>query len=342
MNAAVEAVRNWFREALAAWDRFWFTPAEPHTLALLRILGGAMIFYTHLVWGLQLEAFLGPNAWVDNATARALQHDWYTWSYLWYIESPALLWTLHIAALVVLAMFTLGLATRFTSVLTFVITLSYCHRLHGALFGLDQVNAFLATYLMLAPCGEVYSLDRWIRTRRLGSAPAPRLSVMTNIATRLIQLHLCVIYLFGGISKLRGDMWWDGSAVWAAFANLEYQSLDMTWMANFTWAIALMTHLTIFWEAFYCLTVWPRWSRPITLLLAVAVHGGIALCLGMKTFGLAMIIANMAFLSPALVAGGMNLLTGKRVSGEGRGAEAPPVQPRSKPAGSRRTTAATR
>ena len=33
------------------------------------------------------------------------------------------------------------------------------------------------------------------------------------------------------------------------------------------------------------------------LALAVAVHGGIATCLGMPTFGLAMIIANLAFVS---------------------------------------------
>jgi hypothetical protein len=37
------------------------------------------------------------------------------------------------------------------------------------------------------------------------------------------------------------------------------------------------------------------------LWMAVAIHGGIALFLGMITFGLAMIIANLAFLQPATV-----------------------------------------
>lgn len=321
MNVLVQATRSWLGEAAEAWNRFWFTPAAPHTLAAIRVLGGAMLLYTHVVWSIQLEAFLGPHAFVDNATALKLQDDWFTWSYLWYIESPALLWTVHIAALVVLALFTLGLFTRVMSVLAFVITLSYCHRLHGALFGLDQVNAMLATYLMLAPCGEVYSLDRWLRARRPGEWVAPRASVSTNIAIRLIQLHMCVIYLFGGISKLRGQMWWDGSAVWGAIASLEYQSLDLTWMANYAWLIAALSHITVFWETFYCFTVWPKWSRPVTLALAVAVHGGIAIALGMITFGLAMIIANLAFVSPALVSGVVNLFLPKGVRERSRAGE---------------------
>jgi hypothetical protein len=67
------------------------------------------------------------------------------------------------------------------------------------------------------------------------------------------------------------------------------------------WALALLTHLTVFWETFYCFFVWPRLTRPICLALAVLVHGGIALCLGMKTFGLAMIIANLVFVPPETV-----------------------------------------
>lgn len=334
MNALVVAGKSWLVDAWQAWDRFWFTPAQPHTLALMRILCGAMLFYTHLVWGLYLDAFLGPNAWVDNATALELQRGWFTWSHLWYIDSLPLLWAVHIAALVVFAMFTLGLFTRVTSILSCLLTLAYCHRLHGALFGLDQVNAMLSMYLMLAPCGAVYSLDRWWQKQQAGgklSPPQP--AVMTNVATRLIQLHMCILYLFGGISKLRGDMWWDGSAVWFAFASLEYQSLDMTWMARYPWAIALMAHVTIFWETFYCFMVWPKWSRPIVLALAVVVHGGIGLALGMWTFGLAMIIANGAFVSPALVSAAVELVLGRRSSDferAGEGAKKPAPEPNAK------------
>lgn len=288
-----------------SWNRFWFTPSQPHTLALIRILGGSMLFYTHLVWSLDLEAFLGKDAWIGTSLSRELSERGmpYAWSLFWYIESPSVLWATHIAALVVFAMLTLGLFTRFSSIAAFILTLSYCHRLQGALYGLDQVNALLATYLMIGSCGAVYSLDqlRNSRTSRTAAAAKTTATVGNTIAIRLIQIHLCVIYFFGGISKLKGIDWWDGSALWMALSNYEYQSLDMTWLIGYPAIIALMTHVTVIWETFYCVLIWPRYSRWIMLSMAVLVHGGIGLAMGMPTFGLAMLIANVAFLEPALL-----------------------------------------
>lgn len=320
MNAVLKSTYDWGAEAVSAWDRFWFKPARPHTLALIRILGGAMMLYTHLVWTIDLEAFLGPHSWLSPEVARGMQGDspW-AWSYLDYASSPALLWTLHVAALIVFAMLTLGLFSRVTSVLACFITLMYCHRLDGSLFGLDQVNAMLSLYLMIGPCGAVYSLDRLIqRARAGGQLPEPAPSVSANVAIRLIQLHMCVIYLFGGIGKMRGDTWWLGNAFWFSIANSEYQSLDVTWLGHFPALIALLSHVTVLWETFYCFLIWPRLTRPICLAMAVAVHGGIALCLGMITFGLAMLIGNLAFIAPETIRGLVARLTGI-VSRSGQG-----------------------
>jgi len=318
---------SWLRPAAMAWDRFWFTPSKPHTLALIRILGGGMLFYTHAVWSLGLTDFLGAKAWVTAATANKLGQGLdgrnFTFSYLSYVESPALLWTLHLAALVVFALLTVGLLTRIVAPLAFVITVSYCHRLTGALFGLDQINVLLATYLAISPSGAVFSLDRLLasggrqppETNRRNSA-IPQAYVMATIATRLIQIQMCVIYLFGGIGKMRGELWWDGSAVWFAAANLEYQSVSLTWLVHQPWLIALLTHVTVFWETFYPVLIWPRLTRPIFLALAVAVHGGIAIFLGMPTFGLAMLIGNLAFVSPEFIEQLANTLRGKKLSAE--------------------------
>jgi hypothetical protein len=310
MTTPGAAVRTWILHALGGWNRFWFTPALPHTLALMRMLAGAMILYTHLVWTLDLSAFLGPDSWITGDVARQVHaanaermgaSASLAWSHLWYIESPAVLWAAHVAALAVLAMFMLGLFTRVTSILTWLLVVSYCHRLTGSLFGLDQINAMLAMYLMLAPCGSVWSLDRWLARRRGGKLSPVAATVSANVATRLIQLHMCVIYLFGGIAKMRGVTWWDGSAMWLSVANYEYQSLDMTWLVHVPLLVSLLTHMTVFWEAFYCALVWPRLTRPLILLMAVAVHGGIALFLGMITFGLVMLIGNLAFIAPETV-----------------------------------------
>jgi hypothetical protein len=302
MNSVTRSLQDWLQSVWRAWDQFWFTPVAPHTLALIRIFAGAMLFYTHLVWSLDLMAFLGPKSWVAPDVLRTVHQGTYAWSYLSYVESPALLWFLHVTALVVFAAFTVGFVTRITGILAAVITLSYCHRLTGALFGLDQVNAMLALYLAVGPAGAVFSVDRWLSQRKTGHASDPDPTIAANIAVRLIQLHMCVIYLFGGIGKMRGELWWDGSASWFAIANLEYQSWDVTWLVRYPFLLALATHITVFWETFYPFLVWSRLTRPIALAIAVVVHGGIALFLGMPTFGIAMLIGNFAFVTPETVA----------------------------------------
>ena len=288
--------------ASEGWQRFWFTPADTATLGLIRILAGAMLFYTHLVWSLDLEAFFGPQAWISAEAFGQLKRDSYMWTYLTAIDSTALLWAAHLAALMVFAALMLGLFSRTAAVLAYLIAVAYAHRTPAALFGLDQINVMLAMYLMIGPCGGSYSLDRWLAARRAGGRlpPSPP-SVSGNVAIRLIQCHMCIIYLFAGLSKLSGESWWAGSALWLSFANLEYQSLDMTWMAGWPRVISLMTHISIAWEVSYCALVWPRLTRPLVIALAIPLHMGIAICLGMMTFGLVMLIGNVAFISPWLV-----------------------------------------
>jgi uncharacterized membrane protein YphA (DoxX/SURF4 family) len=306
----VRLTNDYFRElytsAIDGWNRFWFTPADPATLSLIRVFAGAMIFYTHLVWTFDLEGFFGPQSRISPVFARAFHRSDWAWSHLFWIESPAVLWTVHILALIVLAMFTIGLFTRVTSVLAFLIVVAYAHRVPGALFGLDQINSLLAMYLMIGPSGAMYSIDAWLQRQRTSSIEHPASSIgprytSVNIAIRLIQVHMCIIYLFAGFGKLLGSTWWSGTAMWGAFGNYEYQSLDMTWLAAWPLVINFLTHLTIVWECSYCVFVWPRLTRPIVIALAVPLHLGIAVCMGMITFGLIMLVGNLAFVSPNLV-----------------------------------------
>lgn len=311
MNIVTNYLSEFCRATVDGWNRFWFTPTDPASLGLIRLLAGAMIFYTHLVWTLDLEGFFGPGARISTEFVQEFHNNSFAWSHLYGIRSPTVLWTLHIAGLVILAMFTLGLFTRVTSVLTFLIVVAYAHRAAGTLFGLDQINGLLALYLMIGPSGAAFSLDRllWGRSPDLPvskfflgrSGDLPHGSTTANIAIRLIQVHMCIVYLFAGCGKLFGVTWWDGTAMWGALANYEYQSFDMTWLAAYPLVINFLTHLTIVFECSYPVLIWPRLTRPLVLALAIPLHLGIAICMGMITFGLVMLIGNLAFVSPSLV-----------------------------------------
>ena len=303
MSLLTDYFRDVKRSSFDGWNRFWFRSANPVTLAVIRILAGGMLFYTHLIWALNSNDFFGPHAWMTNEVVKQVNDSVFAWSWFHWIESSIGVTILHAAALAVFALLTLGCYTRVVSVLAFLTAVAYANRIPAAMFGLDQVNTIIAFYLMIGPCGARFSIDAWRRRRRDRGTEAMPIepSISANIATRLLQVHLCVIYFFAGVSKLQGPAWWNGTAIWGAVANLEYQSIDLTWLADWPLTVNFLTHTVIVWELSYCIFVWHRSTRPIVLLIAVAMHAGIACCLGMITFGTAMIIANMAFVSPALI-----------------------------------------
>ncbi|HVU86868.1 MAG TPA: HTTM domain-containing protein [Pirellulales bacterium] len=301
----IRAVTNYLRDLavwlVEGWNRFWFTPSDPATLSLIRMLAGGMLLYTHLVWSIGLEDFFLPDGWISAEAASISQLHPCTWSYFWWIQDSTTLWVVHIAALVAFAMLTIGLFSRVSAVVSFLAAVSYVNRVPGAQFGLDQINVMLVTYLMLGPCGARYSVDRWLADRERAEAPPVPPMVSANLAIRLIQLHMCVIYFFAGLSKLQGDHWWRGDAFWGAVANLEYQSWDLIWLANWPVLVALLTSITVYWELSFCVLVWVPKLRPLILALAVPLHMGIALGMGMITFGLVMLFGCLSFVSPSLV-----------------------------------------
>ncbi len=304
---------------IADCETFLFRPRTAHTLACIRAATGGMIAYIHAIWLLDLEAFFGPNALLSNQVVQAMHAEAYKWTYLAATDALWVARSHELFSLVAGLCMCIGLCTRWSVPAAWLGTLLTIHRLAPFSFGLDQIVLMLAMYLCLGSSGDVWSLDSWLLHRNGQSAAdgsQPGGSRRTawflgtgdsvarwnnTLSMRLIQLHLCMIYLFGGIGKLRGWMWWDGTAMWYSAAAYEYQSLPLTWIVAFPTLGSIATHVTLFWEVTYAALVWPRWTRPWVLGMAVVAHAGIALFLGMITFGFMMIVANLAFIEPVRI-----------------------------------------
>jgi Vitamin K-dependent gamma-carboxylase len=324
MSAAARYLANFARSVAGDWNAFWYTPADPTLLGVIRLLTGLMLLYTHAVWGLALDDFFGPSSWLSPALVRTIHTDQYVYSFWFWVPAQGM-WPAYAVSMVILALFTIGLWTRVTAALALFVAISYANRVPAALFGLDQINIMLTLYLTIGPSGQALSLDRWLAVRRLGPrATPPRPGAGANLAQRLIQVHMCIIYFFAGISKLQGPSWWSGEAMWRAFANLEYQSIDMTWLAWHPWLVNVMTHGSILWEVSFCVLIWkPRW-RPLMLVGAVLLHLGIGACLAMWTFGLIMLVGCAAFLPNEAVRRLVAYLAARRAGASG-GEERPPA-----------------
>ena len=284
-------VSAWISDITNAWDGFWFSPRDGKSLGLIRLLTGLIVFYTHLVWTPLLMRFLGPEGMLPQGYRQQFFDSSFAWSHFDLCTTPGMIWAAHIVALVVMLLFALGFWTRTTGVVTALFVISYANRATGALFGLDQIAGFLVLYLAISNCGDSFSI-----AKRLGIGKAQiKSSIGNNIAIRLIQIHLCIVYLFAGLGKCQGEKWWNGEAIWGAVASYEYQTIDMTWMANQMWLVSLITLVTLIFEVGYVGLIWHRMTRPVMLLLAIPLHLGIGLCMGMLEFGLIMLVANLSF-----------------------------------------------
>ena len=61
--------------AARGWDRFWFRPADPTTLGLIRICAGLVILYVHLVYTFDLQQLFGQHAWIDTRAINELRKN---------------------------------------------------------------------------------------------------------------------------------------------------------------------------------------------------------------------------------------------------------------------------
>jgi hypothetical protein len=260
-----------------------------------------------------------------------------SWSVWYHVTDPTGMVLIHMAICLVTFLFTIGFCTRITSVLTWIGQLCYIHRTTQVLFGVDTMMTILLFYLMIGPSGAAYSVDRliarwWSRAKPdiigrwrsfwrrpagvIAPAPVPSHdpvpSISANVAIRLLQVHVCFIYLAAGLAKMLGQSWWDGTAVWGTLANYEfapmqfeiYNSILRLLGHNKMVLLGFLTiaaYFTLFFEIGYAFLIWRPATRWLMLSMAIVLHGMIGLFMGLKTFSLMMLVMNMAFLKPAEV-----------------------------------------
>jgi hypothetical protein len=252
---------------------------------------------------------------------RAVSIGGYQWSIWFHVGDPRWMWPIHIAILVIMLCFTLGLCTRITAVLTWLAILSYINRGPTTVFGMDTIQNLVVFYLMIGPSGAALSLDRLIRRRlairrarqaheRLPQWTRPAPTISANFAMRLLQVNVCMVYLVSGLSKLLGQSWWNGNAIWLTMANPEFSPLGYKYYIAFLrllgehrWLYEIivpsLTLGTLVFEISFVFLVWQRRFRWLVLASGVFLHVGIAFFMGLVPFSMMMLVALSAFFPSA-------------------------------------------
>jgi hypothetical protein len=257
---------------------------------------------------------------------------------VWFhVSDPTQMALIHAAVLFTIVLFTLGLFTRVTSVLVWVSVVGYIHRTQQVLFGMDTMMNILLLYLMVGNSGAALSLDRLIARYRAARASLSRHgfidaptraflaaappSTTAGFGLRLIQVHFCIIYASAGMSKLKGNAWWNGLAFWDVVANPEFTLLKYGWYESALRAVASVKPVfyfmctlsvwgTLFIEIASPFLMWTRWRLAI-VFLATLMHAIIGVLMGLNVFELLMMVMLVAFLKDGVIRdrfrGGANL-----------------------------------
>jgi len=155
-------------------------------------------------------------------------------------------------------------------------------------YGADNFMTMALFYLSLSPLPDRYSLDsRLVKTkmkdpRRLG------------FWRRVLQVHLCFVYFFGGLAKLLGSGWWNGTNLWRSLIRPPFNLLSPDILIQFKYALPILGISICLIELGYPVFIWIKKTRFLWLVCILAMHAGIGLMMGMYLFALVMIVLNLA------------------------------------------------
>lgn len=298
------------------WGRIFFERVDPRPAGLLRIAFGLVTLWTFLTLlplvrvlftdeGLWLtdmarKRYGGPLAYLWDPT-HGFEHWWGPieavlgrFTVLHLSSAPPFVYAMYGLTLASLGAMTVGLWTRWTTLLSWVLV-GQLYRYSTIFYnGGDLVIQAFLFLAVLCPWGEAYSVDSWRRRRRAiltGATTIPSLRRIPAWPQRLMMLQLALIYIATGLSK-SGETWRDGTALYYAlnldhFYRVPAQGL-VTWL-QYANVLPLLTWTTRWWEMLFPLALvgaalrgWeadptggqvdtiPRWRRRLSWGVAAA------------------------------------------------------------------------
>jgi hypothetical protein len=315
-----------------SWVDFWFKPVDPIGLHVFRVLTGLAILFWLLTFLGSQNDFFGLQGWLDRLAFKeaARQGDNIpapiSWSLLFMANgNPIVLNVLYAAALLSVVLFTLGVATRWTGVLTWLTVASFlCNP--AIFYDADYLLVLLAFYLMLGylllglwngpRTLSALLLGSWFpwagakaeegMSVRRGRAPASNIqgSVAANLVLRLVQIHFAIVILVGGLHKLQFGDWWAGVAFWYPLhppmtTTPEQIRAQAGSAREYLFFLSLGNYLLLTWQLTFPFVCWRRGWRPVLLGGALIYWIGSIWLYRLPGFGPVVFIACLSFVTAA-------------------------------------------
>lgn len=258
----------------------------------------ATIMFVIYAWHIPVHEFLwGANGQLPYDAYLRWQHgDVFALYRLspvhWYTE------TLFYCSLVIAGLYAIGFAPRLTCWLFAITSYANVHRNWMATDGGATLLVLLAFLLCFADTSRYFTLFRPRGHRRWGW----EIGTMLHNASRfLLMWQVCMVYFWAAFYKLGGHDWRAGTALYYTLNLQRFQVIP--WLSHALAAnLGVMTlgaYATLIFQMAFPFLMWNSRAKAYLVPVAVALHCNIALLLGLLSFSLTMIAADISILSDA-------------------------------------------
>jgi len=311
MHRLVDVVRfgrGVFENVGAAWSQFWFQSSPTSPLEITRMGIGAALLLHYGLASPYLFDFWGDAGWMPRDLALTELSDPWMQSVFFYFKSPWQWIVFHAVFLIACAALMLGWRTSSVKWIVLIGQISYDYRNPILSYGVDKILACLLFILCVAPIGRAISLDRVravraAKLKNLETIVLPYSSPWSGACIRLMQIQMALLFFYSAISKLKGDDWWSGDAVWIVFTTGEhYNRVILDVLASHYWLVNFATYGTLLIEIAFPFLIWQQRTRPYLLAAAIFIHVQFAVLMGLFYFSFVMIMGHMSFVRPEWLA----------------------------------------
>jgi len=268
--------------------QFWFRPFSHQALGLFRLIVGSTLFFLYLSRHKDIEFFYSEQGILPKSLALDFFPEFLRPSWLWSFWSDSYLNLAHGTLLFCLLLVTFGIGGRLVIIVTWILNIAFIQRNYAVNFGADIIGNIWLFYLIFTGPGNWFTWKHFLK----GSRYQPLESAsdwLSSVGVTLIRIHLCTIYFYTGIEKLKGTSWWDGTALWTVLINSQMVVTDFEWVKYISPLIFILTWVTILFEIFFTPLVFVERCKLPILLFGVVFHLTIGGIMALMPFALIMI-----------------------------------------------------
>jgi uncharacterized membrane protein YphA (DoxX/SURF4 family) len=208
------------------------------------------------------------------------------------LSDAGILWSVWACLLVAGCCLLAGFFSRSAAVIAWFLHLCAIRSEEFLSYGMDNFTTIGLFYLMLSPLPDRLCLDAHVWTFR------PRDPHTLGFFRRVLQIHMCFIYFFGGIMKCSGGEWWDGTSIWRVMTSPPYNLVSPDVLIWWRYLLPVLGIFICVLETGYPFFIWSKRTRLTWLTCIIGMHLAIGLTMGLYLFALIMITLNIAAFGP--------------------------------------------